>query len=136
MGRGSSKAGGGGGSNAKYKGFTITDQNGKKSNYIVVKGKVVDAETAGTRGGITGAMGINSNDVLQRAYDMEGSTSGLIKRVNSIGMAKAETLSDKSVKKLQAKHKKERKETVKQQEKDAYKGKKGVNRHRNYWSAM
>lgn len=136
MGRGSSKAGGGGGSNAKFKGFSITDQNGIKSNFIVQNGKVLNAESGMAGGGGILGIDMNSVDMYQKAYDLEGSTSGLIKRINNIGLAKAETLSDEKVIDLQKKYKKTRKEAAEQFEKDVYKKKQGVNRHRAYWSAM
>lgn len=135
MGRGSSKAGSSG-SNAKYKGFSVTDQNGNKRNFIVKNGKVLNAENSMAGGGGILGLDANSTEIYQRAYEMEGSTSGLIKRINSVGLGKAETLSDKKVIDLQKKYKKRKKETVEQQEKDAYKRKHGVNRHRAYWSAM
>lgn len=135
MGRGSSKAGSSG-SNSKYKGFSVTDQNGNKRNFIVKNGKVLNAESGMAGGGGILGLDANSTEIYQRAYEMEGSTSGLIKRINSVGLAKAETLSDKKVVDLQKKYKKRRKETEEQQEKDAYKRKHGANRHRAYWSAM
>ena len=135
MGRGKSKVGSSG-SNSKYKGFSVTDQNGNKRNFIVKNGKVLNAESGMAGGGGILGLDANSTEIYQRAYEMEGSTSGLIKRINSVGLAKAETLSDKKVVDLQKKYKKRRKETEEQQEKDAYKRKHGVNRHRAFWSAM
>ena len=135
MGRGKSKVGSSG-SNSKYKGFSVTDQNGNKRNFIVKNGKVLNAESGMAGGGGILGLDANSTEIYQRAYEMEGSTSGLIKRINSVGLAKAETLSDKKVVDLQKKYKKRRKETEEQQKKDAYKRKHGVNRHRAYWSAM
>ena len=140
MGRGSSKVGGstggGGGSNAKFEGFSITDQDGIKRNFIVQNGKVLNAESGTAEGrGILG-LDVDSVAMYQKAYDIEGNTSGLIKRINNIGIAKAETLSDEKVIDLQKEYKKKRKKATEQFEKDVYKRKQGVNRHRTYWSAM
>lgn len=120
-------------SNAKYKGFSVT-ANGKTENYIVVNGSVQYADGRDRRA--TTLANIDSLEMLQRAYDLEGSTKGLIDRINKIGQAKATVLADKEVVKLKKKRDKERKETREAQEKGAYRSKGGVNRHRAYWSAM
>lgn len=134
MGRGSSKAGGGGGGgNAKYHGFSITNAEGQKKNYIVAAGQVLYAES--NRRGY-GIGNIDELETMQRAYDTYGSVSKLINKVNSIDIAKAEVLSDKKVKEMQDKYTAESKKKRKQFESDVYKGKKRVNRHSAYWSAM
>ena len=74
--------------------------------------------------------------MIQKAYDIEKSTKGIIKRINKIGKAKATVLSDKNVKKMQEEYNIEREKARKQLEKDVYKRKKGINKHSAYWSAM
>lgn len=135
MGRGSSKAGGGGGagSNAKYQGFSITDAQGNTENYIVVNGKVQYAD--GSMGVATLGLQNNALDLIQQAFDLEGDTQGLINRINNLGISSASTLSDKEVVKLQKKRKADRAAHNAMMNKNI-RGKKGVNRHRAYWSAM
>lgn len=120
-------------SNTRYKGFSIT-RDGKTENYIVVKGSVQFADGRDRRA--AGIGNIDQLEMLQRAYDLEGNTKGLIERINSIGQAKATTLADKEVTKLRKKRDKEREEARKEEQRNAYRRKKGVNRHRAYWSAM
>lgn len=117
--------------NSKYNGFSIT-QNGKTENYIVVDGEVHFADGRDDND----ALGNNQLSIIQQAYDVEGNTDGVIQRINRIGLASAHTLSDKAVLDLQKKRKKDRQQTAKQLAQGAYKRKKGVNRHRTYWSAM
>ena len=128
MGRGRSKAGGG---NAKYNGFSITNADGKTENYIVVGGEVQFAD-----GRPRTILGTDQLEVMQQAYDSAGSTDGIIKRVNEVGIGSAKTLSDKNVEKLSKDRDEEREQKRKQFETDVYKRKHGVNRHRRYWSAM
>ncbi len=120
-------------SNAKYKGFSIT-RDGKTENYIVVKGSVQFADGRDRRA--AGIGNIDQLETIQRAYDLEGNTKGLIERINRIGQAKATTLADKEVTKLRKKRDKEREEASKEEQRNAYRRKRGVNRHRAYWSAM
>ena len=131
-GRGASSMGGG--SNKKYNGFSITNQKGETKHYIVVNGRVENANGTGT--GMLSALGVRDTDVIQKVYDQEGSVKNVIKRVNSRGIGKASTLSDKNVEKMQKQYRNDREKARKQLESDAYKRKKGVNRHSAYWSAM
>ena len=118
-------------SNSKYNGFSITDSNGKTENYIVINGTVKYADLRR----YDGFMGISSLDTIQKAYDNFGGTQGIIDRINSVGKSKASILSDKNVEKLQADYKKKRAEDDKALN-NPRNSKKGVNRHRAYWSAM
>lgn len=128
MGKGSSEAGGG---NSKYHGFSLTDAQGNTEQYIVASGQIQYAD-----GRPRNIMGVDKLEVIQQAYDTYGSVSNLINRVNSIGSGKAAVLSDKSVDTLQKKRQADLANNRKQQATNAYKRKKGVNRHRLYWSAM
>ena len=129
MGRGSSKAGGGG--NSKYQGFSITNSDGKTENYIVVNGEVQYAD-----GRNRTTLGVDELEVFQQAYDSAGSTKAIIDRVNSVGIGTAKALSDKNVEELRKERDKDRAQRRKQFEADVYKRRRGVNRHRQYWSAM
>lgn len=68
------------------------------------------------------------------AYDQTRSVDAIIKRVNKIGKAKASVLSDKAIDKMNADYLKKREEFSKSE--SVRSSKKGVNRHRLYWSAM
>ena len=119
-------------SNAKYNGFSVTDKNGRTSHYKVINGKVLPAVEAD---GIHNMLkGIGSKDPWQVAYDQTGSVDAIIKRVNKIGKGKASVLSDKAIDKMNADYLKKRKEFDKSE--SVRHSKKGVNRHRSYWSAM
>ncbi len=118
-------------SNARYKGFSIT-RDGKTENYIVVKGSVQFADGRDRRATAIG--NIDQLEMLQKAYDLEGNTKGLINRINNIGQAKATTLADKEVIKLRKKRDKEREETRKSY--TPRHTRRGINRHRSDWSAM
>lgn len=78
--------------------------------------------------------GVVSKDPAQVAYDKVGSVDAVIKRVNKIGKAKASVLSDKAIDKMNADYLKKRKEFSESE--SVRSSKKGVNRHRLYWSAM
>jgi hypothetical protein len=119
-------------SNAKYNGFSVTDQNGRTSHYKVINGKVLPAVEAD---GIHNMLkGVVSKDPAQVLYDKVGSVDAVIKRVNKIGKGKASVLSDKAIDKMNADYRKKRKEF--NESMSVRSSKKGVNRHRLYWSAM
>lgn len=119
-------------SNAKYNGFSITRKDGTTSHYKVINGKVLPAVEAD---GIHNMLkGVGSKDPVQVAYDKSGSVDAVIKRVNKIGKAKASVLSDKAIDKMNADYLKKRKEFSESE--SVRSSKKGVNRHRTYWSAM
>lgn len=119
-------------SNAKYNGFSITRPDGTTSYYKVINGKVLPAVEAD---GIHNMLkGIGSKDPWQVAYDQTGSVDAIIKRVNKIGKGKASVLSDKAIDKMNADYLKKREEFSKSE--SVRSSKKGVNRHRLYWSAM
>ena len=119
-------------SNAKYNGFSVTDKNGRTSHYKVINGKVLPAVEAD---GIHNMLnGVGSKDPAQALYDKVGSVDAVIKRVNKIGKGKASVLSDKAIEKMNADYRKKREEFTKSE--SVRSSKKGVNRHRLYWSAM
>lgn len=120
-------------SNAKYNGFSVIPKDGGKArHYVVVNGKV---EPAVKEYGIQNMLkGAGSKDPAQVLYDKLGSVDAVIKHVNKIGKAKAQILSDKDVEKMDADYLKRRDEFVKSE--SVRSSKKGVNRHRLYWSAM
>ena len=118
-------------SNAKYNGFSLTDKNGTR-HYKVINGKVLPAVEAD---GIHNMLkGVGSKDPAQALYDKVGSVDAVIKRVNKIGKGKASVLSDKAIEKMNADYRKKREEFTKSE--SVRSSKKGVNRHRSYWSAM
>lgn len=119
-------------SNAKYNGFSITRPDGTTSHYKVINGKVLPAVEAD--GIHKMAKGIISKDPAQTLYDKVGSVDAVIKRVNKIGKGKASVLSDKAIDKMNADYLKKRKEFSESE--SVRSSKKGVNRHRLYWSAM
>ena len=119
-------------SNAKYNGFSITDENGVTENYIVVNGVVKYADLRR----YDGFMVVNSLGTIQQAYDTFGGSQGVIDRINSVGKGKASVLSDKKVEQLQDDYKKKRAKADKQLDDSISGNKKSVNRHRGYWSAM
>lgn len=119
-------------SNAKYNGFSVTDQNGRTSHYKVINGKVLPAVEA--EGFHRMLKGVGSKDPAQALYDKLGSVDAVIKRVNKIGKAKASVLSDKAINKMNDDYLKKREEFDKSE--SVRHSKKGVNRHRSYWSAM
>lgn len=119
-------------SNAKYNGFSITRKDGTTSHYKVINGKVLPAVEAD---GIHNMLkGVVSKDPAQTIYDKLGSVDAVIKHVNKIGKAKASVLSDKDISKMNADYLKKREEFTKSM--SVRSSKKGVNRHRTYWSAM
>lgn len=119
-------------SNAKYNGFSITRKDGTTSHYKVINGKVLPAvETAGIDRMLKG---VGSKSAAQVLYDKVGSVDAVIKRVNKIGKAKASVLSDKAIDKMNGGYNKKREEF--QKSLSVRSSKKGVNRHRLYWSAM
>lgn len=116
-------------SNAKYNGFSLTDKNGTR-HYKVINGKVQDAiEGEGFDG-----LFHSKTHHLQPMYDKLGSVDAMIKQVNKIGKGKASVLSDKAIDKMNADYRKKRKEF--DEIMSVRSSKKGVNRHRLYWSAM
>lgn len=133
MGRGSSKVGNG---NSHFKGFSVT-QNGKTSYYMVDRnGQVQYADGSPRNAPNPFTTGFDKLELFQRAYEMSGnSTNGLIDRINKIGQAKATTLSDKEVLRLQEERRKRRKKAEKEATKTSVKSG-SVNRHRTYWSKM
>lgn len=119
-------------SNAKYNGFSITRKDGTTSHYKVINGKVLPAVEAE---GIHNMLkGVGSKDPAQALYDKVGSVDAVIKRVNKIGKGKASVLSDKAIEKMNADYRKKHEEFTKSE--SVRSSKKGVNRHRLYWSAM
>lgn len=119
-------------SNAKYNGFSITRPDGTTSHYKVINGKVLPAVEAD---GIYNMLkGVTSKAPAQVLYDKLGSVDAVIKRVNKIGKNKASVLSDKAIVKMNADYLKKRKEF--NESMSVRSSKKGVNRHRLYWSAM
>lgn len=119
-------------SNAKYNGFSITRKDGTTSHYKVIDGKVLPAVEAE---GIHNMLkGVTSKDPAQVLYDKLGSVDAMIKQVNKIGKGKASVLSDKAIDKMNADYRKKREEFSKSE--SVRSSKKGVNRHRLYWSAM
>ena len=131
--RGGKRAGGASAnSNAKYNGFSITNQDGETENYIVMNGEVKFADLRR----YDGFMGVSSLDSIQNAYDTFGGVQGIIDRINSVGKGKASVLSDKKVEQLQDDYKKKRAKADKQLDDSISGNKKSVNRHRAYWSAM
>lgn len=119
-------------SNAKYNGFSITRKDGTTSHYKVINGKVLPAVEAD---GIHNMLkGVGSKDPAQVLYDKVGSVDAVIKRVNKIGKGKASVLSDKAIDKMNADYLKKRKEFSESE--SVRSSKKGINRHRTYWSAM
>ena len=119
-------------SNAKYNGFSIIRKDGTTSHYKVINGKVLPAVEA--EGFYNMLKGVGSKDPVQVAYDKSGSVDAVIKRVNKVGKAKAQILSDKDVEKMNADYQKKREEFSKSE--GVRNSKKGVNRHSLYWSAM
>lgn len=116
-------------SNAKYNGFSLTDKNGTR-HYKVINGKVQDAIEGE---GFDGLFHSKAHH-LQPIYDKFGSVDAMIKQVNKIGKGKASVLSDKAIDKMNADYLKRRDEFQKSE--SVRHSKKGVNRHRSYWSAM
>ena len=116
-------------SNAKYNGFSLTDKNGTR-HYKVINGKVQDAIEG------EGFDGLFHSKVhhLQPMYDKLGSVDAMIKQVNKIGKGKASVLSDKAIDKMYDERQKKKAEDDKHY--SSRNSKKGVNRHRSYWSAM
>lgn len=119
-------------SNAKYNGFSITRKDGTTSHYKVIGGEVLPAVEA--EGFHRMLKGVVSKDPAQALYDKLGSVDAVIKRVNKIGKAKASVLSDKAINKMNDDYLKKREEFDKSE--SVRHSKKGVNRHRSYWSAM
>ena len=119
-------------SNTKYNGFSVTDKNGKTSHYVVIGGKVAHPTTEGTRGSLTREF--DSNDPFQKAYDRLGSVDAVIKQINKVGKGKASILSDKAVEKMAADYAEKQKN--RKVDPEVRSSKKGVNRHRAFWSAM
>lgn len=116
-------------SNAKYNGFSITRKDGTTSHYKVINGKVQDAiEGEGFDG-----LFRSKTHHLQPIYDKLGSVDAMIKVANKNG-AKASILSDKTIDKMYEERQKKQKEDDKHY--SPRNSKKGVNRHRSYWSAM
>lgn len=119
-------------SNAKYNGFSITDEKGNTNHYIVIGGKISMATTKNTRGSLVRYF--DSNHPFQKAYDKYGNVDAIIKRVNKVGKSKASILSDKAVEKMNDDYAKEL--ANRKTDYTVRSSKKGVNRHRSYWSAM
>jgi superoxide dismutase len=119
-------------SNAKYNGFSITDEKGNTNHYIVIGGKISMATTKNTRGSLVRYF--DSNHPFQKAYDKYGNVDAIIKRVNKVGKGKASILSDKAVEKMNDDYAKEL--ANRKTDYTVRSSKKGVNRHKLYWSAM
>lgn len=119
-------------SNAKYNGFSITDEKGNTNHYIVIGGKISMATTKNTRGSLVRYF--DSNHPFQKAYDKYGNVDAIIKHVNKVGKGKASILSDKAVEKMNDDYAKEL--ANRKTDYTVRSSKKGVNRHRSYWSAM
>ena len=67
-------------SNAKYNGFSITDEKGNTNHYIVIGGKISFATPKNEYG--TLVRYFDSNHPFQKAYDKYGNVDAIIKRVN------------------------------------------------------
>ena len=119
-------------SNAKYNGFSITDEKGNTNHYIVIGGKISFATPKNARGDLVRYF--DSNHPFQKAYDKYGNVDAIIKRVNKVGKGKASILSDKAVEKMNTDYAKE--SANRKTDYTVISSKKGVNRHRSYWSAM
>ena len=119
-------------SNAKYNGFSITDEKGNTNHYIVIGGKISFATPKNERGYLV--RNFDSNHPFQKAYDKYGNVDAIIKRVNKVGKGKASILSDKAVEKMNTDYAKE--SANRKTDYTVRSSKKGVNRHRSYWSAM
>lgn len=119
-------------SNAKYNGFSITDEKGNTNHYIVIGGKISFATPKNAHG--TLVRYFDSNHPFQKAYDKYGNVDAIIKRVNQVGKGKASILSDKAVEKMNADYAKE--SANRKPDYTVRSSKKGVNRHSLYWSAM
>lgn len=119
-------------SNAKYNGFSITDEKGNTNHYIVIGGKISFATPKNERGNLVRYF--DSNHPFQKAYDKYGNVDAIIKRVNKVGKGKASILSDKAVEKMNTDYAKE--SANRKTDYTVRSSKKGVNRHRSYWSAM
>lgn len=119
-------------SNAKYNGFSITDEKGNTNHYIVIGGKISFATPKNESGNLVRYF--DSNHPFQKAYDKYGNVDAIIKRVNKVGKGKASILSDKAVEKMNADYAKE--SANRKTDYTVRSSKKGVNRHRSYWSAM
>lgn len=135
MGRGKSKASGGsasGGrtSNAKYHGFKVISKDGEEMNLVIENGIVKYADGSENPTKFLG----NELEVFQDFYDRDGSEQAIIDRINKVGNAKADILSDKAVNDLMEKRRRRRKESEKNY--SPRHSKKGVNRKTAYWSAM
>ena len=120
-------------SNSKYNGFSITNPEGQTENYRVINGRVEFANGQASK-----FLGIDHVEMIQKAYDTNGSVQALIDRINSIGKGSAKSLSDKEVERLIAERDAERKarqEEATKEDVQRNRGK-GVNRHRAYWSGM
>ena len=119
-------------SNAKYNGFSITDEKGNTNHYIVIGGKISMATPKNASGALVRYF--DSNHPFQKAYDKYGNVDAIIKRVNKVGKGKASILSDKAVEKMNADYAKEL--ANRKTDYTVRSTKKGVNRYRSYWSAM
>lgn len=117
-------------SNAKYNGFSVTDQNGRTSHYKVINGKVQDAIEGE---GFDGLFHSKAHH-LQPIYDKLGSVDAMIKQVNKIGKGKASVLSDKAIDRMYEERQKKKKEDDKHY--SPRNSKKGINKHSLYWNAM
>ena len=99
-------------------------------HYKVINGKVQDAIEGE---GFDGLFHSKAHH-LQPMYDKLGSVDAMIKQVNKIGKGKASVLSDKAIDKMYDERQKKKTEDDKHY--SSRNSKKGVNRHRSYWSAM
>lgn len=113
-----------GASNAKHGGFSVTNEEGKTSHYIVKNDTVY------------GVNDIASDDVMTTAYQNFGGVQGIIDRINKVGKGKAGILNDSEVEKMQDDYRKARKEADKQLDTLISGNKHSVNRHSAYWSQM
>ncbi len=84
-------------SNAKYNGFSITDEKREHKSLYSYWRKNLDGNTKNARGALVRYF--DSNHPFQKAYDKYGNVDAIIKRVNKVGKGKASILSDKAVEK-------------------------------------
>lgn len=109
--------------NEKHNGFSVTDDTGKTSHYVVKNGSVFEVNGS-------------ENEVFTAAYKKNGSVNGVIDKINSVGIGKASVLSDSDVDKMRSNYNKTRKEVQRELDVSISGNKHSVNRHRAFWSAM
>lgn len=110
--------------NSKHGGFSVTDMDGTKTNYITKSNSIYPVNSK------------YEDEVMTAAYQQFGSTQAVIDRINKIGKGKAAAVSDSDIEAIQSKYKSERQLIEKEKDRYLVGNKHSVNRHRAYWSAM